>query len=46
MVFNKITQSDQPEVTSDQPEFFIPPYNPCVYWGLGYTRPARIFVFR
>ena len=39
-------QSDQPEVTSDQPEFFIPHYNPCVYWGLGYTRPARIFLFR
>ena len=39
-------QSDQAEVTSDQPEFFIPHYNPCVYWGLGYTRPARIFVFR
>ena len=38
-------QSDQAEVTSDQPEFFIPPYNPCVYWGLGYTRPARIFLF-
>ena len=33
-------------IQSDQPEFFIPHYNPCVYWGLGYTRPARIFLFR
>lgn len=39
-------QSAPAEVTSDQPEFFIPHYNHCVYWGLGYTRPARIFLFR
>ena len=39
-------QSDQPEVTSDQPGKIGPHYNPCVYWGLGYTRPARIFLFR
>ena len=39
-------QSDQPEVTSDQPGKIGPHYNPCVYWGLGYTRPARIFRFR
>lgn len=40
------TQSDQPEVTSDQPGKIGPHYNPCVYWGLGYTRPAKIFLFR
>ena len=39
-------QSDQAEVTSDQPGKIGPHYIPCVYWGLGYTRPARIFVFR
>ena len=33
-------------IQSDQPGKIGYPYNPCVYWGLGYTRPARIFVFR
>ncbi len=37
---------DQPEVTSDQPGKIGPYYNPCIYWGLRYTRPARIFLFR
>ena len=40
------TQSDQPEVSSDQPGKIGPYYNPCIYWGLRYTRPARIFLFR
>ena len=31
---------------SDQPGKIGPHYNPCVYWVLGYTRPARIFLFR